>query len=532
MPLIGQEMPEEVMAKLEAKSKEVHPDDDSAAKRWVKSQARAWESIECMSFELTPEEIASIKAGAEKKFPGDFLSQDPYIAETAKSYSELSALGQGIDAEIFAKIKTLALKKADNDVLSAVEEIRNQLFAKKATDDFKAPEGMDPEEFAMTKKFLENRFAGDYMALNAELLKRSMGSASSDETVTVAANPADDTNAYTIIGRELFNKSSVRSLDAKPYVGVAVNYMNKLGIIVPFQVFKDGEIMLTTALGDKIEPKNIYASKKYPVLFLEMETLPEGCVPIDIISDENMRGLIAKPLTLAGMYTASVISTYRISVVAVREFDFLLSANTPFSFTTGTLLLDFENRKLVSMMLAETIYPELPNFRDRTAARMAISRAESKRADKKSYIRLDKYEPFEKLDVEKFNAQMEYFEKLINSNLSTMAIYMQNDMSAWRNVGIFKTLVDKFDEPLKSRSDDAKFQREFRNFMQDALRIIKGDIDDKDPKEFYSLIRNEIGFHIEKRRRLISFIEESLKTNNISELIPNDVRRIRSTYKK
>ena len=524
-------MPTETMSALEAKAKEMHPEDASAAKRWLKQQTTAWESIDCMSFTLDTEDVKAIKNTANEKFPNDFLSQERFISDQVRSFAELDALGTENDPEAFAKIKKFVMKQTEGNMEKAVDLIRLHLASKKNADDIKAPEGMDPEEFEMTKKFLENRFAGDYVGLFAELQRRSNAASGSDEPATATINPLDAQNAYSVIGRDIFNKSSVRTLDAKPYVGVAVNFLGKLGVIAPFQVFRNGDIHLTTAIGDKIEPKAIYASKRFPVLFLETDTLPEGCTPIDVASEDDIRGLISKPLTLAGMYTASVISTYRISIVAVREFDYLLSANTPFSFTIGTLLLDYENRKLISMMLSEASFPELPNFRDRNATRMAISRAESKRADQKMYVRLDKYEPFEKLDVKKFNEQMEYFNALINSNLNTMAFYMQNDLSAWRNVGIFKNIVDKFHDPLKSRSDDAKFQREFRNFMQDILRVIKGDIDDKNPEEFYSLIRGEISFHIEKRRKLIEFVEQSLKANNLNELIPNDVRRVRDQYK-
>ena len=67
--LYADSIPEDLKAKIEAKSKEVKPGDESAQNSWVSLQCSAWENIQYITSSLPKEELDAIKKMAEEKFP-------------------------------------------------------------------------------------------------------------------------------------------------------------------------------------------------------------------------------------------------------------------------------------------------------------------------------------------------------------------------------------------------------------------------------------------------------------------------------
>ena len=89
-PAFAQEIPEDLKAKLEAKSAQINANNPAKIKSWVKKQTEAWETIQNMAFSADDNDVKLIKTLAEKKFPLDYVAQEPYIGEQAAVASGLA----------------------------------------------------------------------------------------------------------------------------------------------------------------------------------------------------------------------------------------------------------------------------------------------------------------------------------------------------------------------------------------------------------------------------------------------------------
>lgn len=529
----SQEMTAEQNAALQAKATALFPKDSAAAQDWMKKQSMSFESISYMNIDgIGEKELNSIKAQAAKKFPNEYTKQEEYITNNATAMASVAALGEGIDPKIFSEIKAVALTECADDITMFSTYVAKQLEAKKYIETLKPSDKEDPVTFAVTKQVLEKTFPYNYTKQLAELQKRTGMQESAQKQIdnkpaTIDGVDPNSPGAYNVLGRKIFTKCSLKTAEQKPSVAVAVVFKGKKGILCPFSCYKPNNFDLITAGGDRPKIKGIYACKEEPVLFMEVESFPEGMQPIEIEDEHEVKKIITQPLTLAGMYSASQITCYQISIASIRDNDYLLSAKTPYSFTPGVLLIDFAKNKLISFMLVKEKKVTLTDLDNRSEALSILRRQEARTEEIRYYPRLDTLNSFEPLIPQKLKEQFEYLENLKKSNDNLYKAYTLNSFDKLRGVSIFTRAISKYEPKFFSRSDSATFNREMRSYLNDIITVMKKDIKEKNPDSFYSALKDEVRLQTQKRHLIISYFENNMRKGNVEPLIPSDVKTYR-----
>ena len=118
--LPAQEMPESLKADLKAQSTKLHPDNESAAKSWYRTQRAAWESIQNMSFSIDEADLKEIKANAEKKYPLDFSKQETYMTDSAQRILDCADFKSQLGAEAFSALKSAVFIEFEIGILSSL----------------------------------------------------------------------------------------------------------------------------------------------------------------------------------------------------------------------------------------------------------------------------------------------------------------------------------------------------------------------------------------------------------------------------
>lgn len=481
IPAFAQEMPADLKSKLEAKAAEMEPSSKSAAKTWLVKQMNAWESIQNLAFAADADDIAMIKKLAEKKFPLDYVSQETFINEQAVAAAGLPDLKSQIGKQTYDAGATAAT--AATVAPGAEGSIALQ---------------------------------GDGTSTGAA----QAGAAAGDKKILTIAE-------LNLIAREQFNKHTLTIEGETKVTGLPVKMYDKQVILIPFTVFSAGpNVSIMNNLGEQVDfdNTNIFASRDYPlVIVVPKGELPSTSVNANLPQDKNYREIIGKPIFFMG-YTTTNVQIFPVKLNAVSEQTLVLSSRVPNNFLEGTILMNPEEDITLGMMLSfKKKYPNV-KWNQRNSVNFLRRTIENKNPFL-TCIRLDKLERWDKVDFDKLEQQRKKLDSLNKLLWDFILLNTSNRIVDTAKLAILGPTVSKYKDELKVRMEKSRFDRMFRQYLQDLMLMIKSEMRDVNPNEFYTLFRYDLNQTLDALKDVMGYYDNAIRTNSFTQLIPDDIKR-------
>ena len=71
--------------------------------------------------------------------------------------------------------------------------------------------------------------------------------------------------------------------------------------------------------------------------------------------------------------------------------------------------------------------------------------------------------------------------------------------------------------------EKSRFDRLFRQYLQDLIMLIKSELRDVNPDEFYTIYRYDLKQAANALRSVSAFYDNAIRTNSFSPLVPDDI---------
>lgn len=554
-------MPADLKSKLEAKAAELQPSNKSAAKTWLVKQMNAWESIQNLAFAADADDIEMIKKLAEKKFPLDYVSQETFINEQAVAAAGLPDLKSQIGKASYDAIKAKFDKEGKTDLNEFINLLNAQIAAKSQLEMLKPLPSIDESTFSITKEVLKKKYPDDFLAQLNELKKLSNAvdaaadaAAKSGGTPPAAApgtEPAPGqpagaaANAQAGAGtpqqpltlaelnlkaREQFNSHTLTVEGESKVTALPVVMHGKQVILIPFSAFSGGpNVSIMNNLGEQVDfdQSNIFASKNYPfVIVMPKSSIPSTTVNANLATDKEYREIVGKTIFFMG-YTATNIQIFPVKLNAVSDQTLVLSSRIPNNFIDGTVLMNPEDDLILGSMIAfKKEFPKV-NWGTRNSVNFLRRTIETKNPFL-TCVRIDRLDPWEKLDFEKLAKQKKKLDSVNKLLWDFILLNTSKRLVDTEKLAIVGQTVSKYKEELKTRMEKSRFDRLFRQYLQDLMMLIKSELRDVNPDEFYTLYRYDLNQAINSLKSVIAFYENAIRTNSLSPLVPDDIKRVQN----
>ena len=347
-----------------------------------------------------------------------------------------------------------------------------------------------------------------------------MGAAAGDKKILTIAE-------LNLIAREQFNKHTLTIEGETKVTGLPVKMYDKQVILIPFTVFSAGpNVSIMNNLGEQVDfdNTNIFASKDYPlVIVVPKGELPSTSVNANLPQDKNYREIIGKPIFFMG-YTTTNVQIFPVKLNAVSEQTLVLSSRVPNNFLEGTILMNPEEDITLGMMMS--FKKKFPNVKwnQRSSVNFLRRTIENKNPFL-TCIRLDKLERWDKVDFDKLEQQRKKLDSLNKLLWDFILLNTSNRIVDTAKLAILGPTVSKYKDELKVRMEKSRFDRMFRQYLQDLMLMIKSEMRDVNPNEFYTLFRYDLNQTLDALKDVMGYYDNAIRTNSFTQLIPDDIKR-------
>lgn len=511
VPVFSQEMPATLKSELEAKAAELQPSNKSAAKTWLVKQMNAWESIQNLSVAADADDIEMIKKLAEKKFPLDYVSQKVFINEQAVAAAGLPDLKSQIGKASYDAIKAKFDKEGKTDLNEFINLLNAQIAAKSQLEMLKPLPSIDESTFSITKEVLKKKYPDDFLAQLNEL-------SVPQQPLTLAE--------LNLKAREQFNSHALTVEGDSKVTGLPVVMHDRQFILIPFSAFSGGpNVSIMNNLGEQVEfdKENIFASKDYPFVIVMPKSIPSSTTNAKLATDKEYREIVGKPIFFIG-YTTTNIQIFPVKLNAVSDQTLVLSSRIPNNFIEGTTLVNpEEDLTLGSMIAFKKEFPKV-QWGTRNSVNFLRCTIETKNPFL-TCVRVDRLERWEKLDFEKLAKQRKKLDSVNKLLWDFILLNTSTRLVDTEKLAIVGQTVSKYKDELKTRMEKSRFDRLFRQYLQDLIMLIKSELRDVNPDEFYTIYRYDLKQAANALRSVSAFYDNAIRTNSFSPLVPDDIKR-------
>ena len=544
--VFAQEMPADLSAKLEAKAAEVNAGNSAAAKTWLKKQIGAWETIQNMSFAADENDIKLIKDIAEKKYPLDYVNQEKFINEQSIVASGLPEFKVSLGKDGYEAVRKKFFDSGKTDLNELIEILRTQAAAKTELDTMK-PIG-DETTFAITKEVVAKKFAGDYVSQLAFLKKQNAPATPAAETPTTAAeetattaliasdtavmNAAEAKKPLNIselnkMARDLFTKETFVVEGAKKCTAIAAEVEGKQVIIMPFTAYSpDTSITILNNLGEEVQfdKDSIFACKDLPLMLVFAKSVPADTLNVTFPDENLYRDLIGKNVFFVG-FTTNNIQSFPIKINAISDPVITLSTRIPTNFQEGTILVEAENGITLGVLTINNPIIKNVNWKNRSEVNKFL-RSLDNSFKSLNCIRIDKLGDIEKVESERFNSEKQKISELKSLALDVIKIFSNSRIDELSNLPVLGKIVNKHKRDMLRKQEKSRFDRLGRQYIQDIITLIKVNIRDYTPHNYYTAHRVEAIQYQNVLNDFIKTLDDGLKSGNFKDFLPYEAKRI------
>lgn len=549
--VFAQEMPADLSAKLEAKAAEVNAGNSAAAKTWLKKQVGAWEAIQNMSFAADESDIKLIKEIAEKKYPLDYVNQEKFINEQSIVAAGLPEFKVALGKDGYEAVRKKFFDSGKTDLNELVEILRNQAAAKTEIDSMK-PIG-DEMTFAITKEVVAKKFAGDYVSQLAFLKKQSAPAATapaaaatsepqtSDNAVATTTTLTSETavmdsetakrpmniSELNKIARDIFSKETFVVEGARKCTAVAAEIEGKQVILMPFTAYSpDSSITVLNNLGEEVqyEKDSIFACKDLPLMLIFAKSVPADTLNVAFPTDNLYRDLIGKNVFFVG-FTTNNIQSFPVKINAISDPIITLSTRIPTNFQEGTILLDAESGVTLGILTINNPIIKNVNWKNRSEVNKFLRSLDTS-FKSLNCIRIDRLGEFEKVESERFKAEQKKIAELKVLALDVIKVLTNSRIDELSGLPVIGKIVNKHKRDMMRKQEKSRFDRLGRQYLQDIITLIKVNLKDYNPNEFYTAHRVDAIQYQNVLNDFIKTFDNALRSGNFKEFLPYEANRI------
>lgn len=549
--VFAQEMPADLSAKLEAKAAEVNAGNSAAAKTWLRKQVGAWETIQNMSFAADESDIKLIKEIAEKKYPLDYVNQEKFINEQSIVAAGLPEFKVALGKDGYEAVRKKFFDSGKTDLNELVEILRNQAAAKTEIDSMK-PIG-DEMTFAITKEVVAKKFAGDYVSQLAFLKKQSAPAATapaaaatsepqtSDNAVATTTTLTSETavmdsetakrpmnvSELNKIARDIFSKETFVVEGARKCTAVAAEIEGKQVILMPFTAYSpDSSITVLNNLGEEVQydKDSIFACKDLPLMLIFAQSVPADTLNVAFPTDNLYRDLIGKNVFFVG-FTTNNIQSFPVKINAISDPIITLSTRIPTNFQEGTILLDAESGVTLGILTINNPIIKNVNWKNRSEVNKFL-RSLDTNFKSLNCIRIDRLGEFEKVESERFKAEQKKIAELKVLALDVIKVLTNSRIDELSGLPVIGKIVNKHKRDMMRKQEKSRFDRLGRQYLQDIITLIKVNLKDYNPNEFYTAHRVDAIQYQNVLNDFIKTFDNALRSGNFKEFLPYEANRI------
>ena len=539
----AQEIPADLKAQISAKAKELHPDNQAAAKSWQSRQIEAWETIQNMTFPVDEEELNVIKAAAQKKFPYEYSKQENFISEQANLAAGMSEYKTQFGLDTYKALRKALEAKGITDLNEVNESLRKQLAAKLSLDSFR-PAGVDQTTLNVAKEVVAKLLPGDFEAqlkqlktqFKVEEAQEAKDSGALHSSPIAGGSPTQSlqTTKRNIpiserqkIARDTYQKQTFLVDGAVKCAAITIELNGRQVLLAPFSAYSTNGMTISNTLGEQIEFDigDIVASKELPLIAILPKSIPQDMRNTVLLDEREYRSILGKNSIVVGYYNSTVTS-FPVKVSAISNPILTLSSKIPPTYSEGSLVIESENYATVGMLFAGKAPVEKIRWSDRTEINK-LKRNLAKGNSQLICARIDKLSSWEKINLEKFSEQKSKLEALKTANNEIMELISKKRLSDFENNHVLGKIAQKYIREFRNRMDESRFMRIYRGYAQDIITILKIAMRDMDPKEYYTVFRGDIVQQMAIANGLISAYTEAMSGGS-EDLTPDEIKKNQS----
>lgn len=372
----------------------------------------------------------------------------------------------------------------------------------------------DADDIEMIKKLAEKKFPLDYVSQEVFINEQGVP----QQPLTLAE--------LNLKAREQFNSHALTVEGDSKVTGLPVVMHDRQFILIPFSAFSGGpNVSIMNNLGEQVEfdKENIFASKDYPFVIVMPKSIPSSTTNAKLATDKEYREIVGKPIFFIG-YTTTNIQIFPVKLNAVSDQTLVLSSRIPNNFIEGTTLVNpEEDLTLGSMIAFKKEFPKV-QWGTRNSVNFLRRTIETKNPFL-TCVRVDRLERWEKLDFEKLAKQRKKLDSVNKLLWDFILLNTSTRLVDTEKLAIVGQTVSKYKDELKTRMEKSRFDRLFRQYLQDLIMLIKSELRDVNPDEFYTIYRYDLKQAANALRSVSAFYDNAIRTNSFSPLVPDDIKR-------
>ena len=530
-PAFAQEIPEDLKAKLEAKSAQINANNPAKIKSWVKKQTEAWETIQNMAFSADDNDVKLIKTLAEKKFPLDYVAQEPYISEQAAAASGLADFKTQLGSAAYNALKNKFTQSGNTDLNTFVELLQTESAAKMEIDSM-TTDKMRPRTFALIKRVAAEEFPGNFveqLSTIKEILSGKPHEAQAADGGERAAEheaakrPATMSELEKIIKQRFVDQTYMTDGDTRAAVMLAEMQGRQVAFI-PFNSYTPG-VTLSNARGEPLEynENDVYVSKRLPLVLVFPKGVPENAKNAAFINDKQYRDLVGSTLFVVG-YLKQNLTSFPVRINSINEKYVLLNVRLPVNYCEGTLVLDPKTQDTVAVVMPATPKVRKINWMQRSEVNR-LTRELEQNALLLEARRLDNFGKWEKFSADKFIEQRMNLDRAKAVSADFVKLFTITQLSDSENSPVIGAIVKKHINTLKKKMEKSSFERAYKSYMLDLANLLKAELRELKSIDFYSGFEGEANKYIEVLEQVLKTLDTASKSQAYLTLVQEDVKQ-------
>ena len=411
----------------------------------------------------------------------------------------------------------------------------------------------DEMTFAITKVVVAKKFAGDYVSQLAFLKKQSAPAAAapaaaatsepqtSDNAVATTTTLTSETavmdsetakrpmniSELNKIARDIFSKETFVVEGARKCTAVAAEIEGKQVILMPFTAYSpDSSITVLNNLGEEVQydKDSIFACKDLPLMLIFAKSVPADTLNVAFPTDNLYRDLIGKNVFFVG-FTTNNIQSFPVKINAISDPIITLSTRIPTNFQEGTILLDAESGVTLGILTINNPIIKNVNWKNRSEVNKFLRSLDTS-FKSLNCIRIDRLGEFEKVESERFKAEQKKIAELKVLALDVIKVLTNSRIDELSGLPVIGKIVNKHKRDMMRKQEKSRFDRLGRQYLQDIITLIKVNLKDYNPNEFYTAHRVDAIQYQNVLNDFIKTFDNALRSGNFKEFLPYEANRI------
>ena len=541
--LYADSIPEDLKAKIEAKSKEVKPGDESAQNSWVSLQCSAWENIQYITSSLPKEELDAIKKMAEEKFPLEYSEQEKYVMKQSQAADSIEGYKpDAMKAEDFKLLRDAALKEAKNDYAAAEQLVAKQIEAYDMIAGYTKPPSVDDMTFEVTKAVAAKKFPGNYIAQYEALKKLSAPAQTAVQQNTAAANaskkaeeeknkdPRDKNKVFYVKNAvEEFNRMGfVYDDDKNPFIAMLYMYKGKPVIILPKCAYTGSPITIKSVGGDSVTLTEFFSSNEIPVMMSMIESVPSGMIPAEALAPDKFRDMISKNLAFITARSGAPFA-YTLKVASFDGAYMPTTTKIPPIYPEGSILMDEVGTRVMGVSVMQETYPEIVKWQNTEDMRMYMRQLERAVKTQKC-VRIDALKTWTRMNSEKYLSEVKQIQELAELNMDAIVMLSASRYDVIDERPGPAKILAKFKEKFRQRTLKDRFEKFCRDYLLEIANTLKFGVANIKPNTFYGLTKPDMEYNLALSHALINKINDIIRTRDTLNWVPNQAKSMQERY--